>query len=113
MLDFYRTDFQNQVVVDLDYNPQQALFYNLSGQSYSNSFQAEINYELIKRLECALRIVCSMSIHLIIVNYVNVPISHETELFLISLTRPKVNGNLTIQSTGTGQNATQYKLKSC
>lgn len=51
VFDFYRTDFQNQVVVDYDRNPQQINFYNLAGKSYSNSFQTEINYELLKRLE--------------------------------------------------------------
>ena len=50
-LDFYRTDFQNQVIVDLDKNPQQVLFYNLQGRSYSNSAQAEIAYSPIKRLD--------------------------------------------------------------
>lgn len=46
ILDFYRTDFQNQVVVDLFASPQQANFYNLDGKSYANSFQAELNYEI-------------------------------------------------------------------
>lgn len=46
-VDFYRTDFQNQVVVDWE-NPQQISFYNLNGQSFANSFQVEFNYELLK-----------------------------------------------------------------
>ena len=41
--DFYRTYFQNQVVVDWE-NPQRISFYNLEGESYANSFQTEINY---------------------------------------------------------------------
>jgi len=41
--DFYRTDFQNQVVVDLE-NAQEVSFYNLEGDSYANSFQVELNY---------------------------------------------------------------------
>lgn len=45
--DFYRTDFQNQVVVDWE-NPQMISFYNLDGKSYANSFQAELNYEILK-----------------------------------------------------------------
>lgn len=45
-VDFYRTDFQNQAVVDLDYSPQQALFYNLNGKSFANSLQVDLNYEL-------------------------------------------------------------------
>ena len=43
--DFYRTDFQNQVVVDWE-NPQEVNFYNLEGESYANSFQVELNYNL-------------------------------------------------------------------
>ncbi|HLF52221.1 TonB-dependent receptor plug domain-containing protein [Flavobacterium sp.] len=46
--DFYRTDFQNQAVVDLMQSPQQVLFYNLDGKSYANSLQIEFNYELMK-----------------------------------------------------------------
>jgi len=52
--DFYRTDFENQVVIDLDENPQEAHFYNLDGLSFSNSFQAQINYELIRKLDVRL-----------------------------------------------------------
>jgi outer membrane receptor for ferrienterochelin and colicin len=49
-LDFYRTDFQNQAVVDVMNSPQQALFYNLKGKSYANSFQLDFNIEVIKHL---------------------------------------------------------------
>ena len=49
-LDWYRTDFQNQVVVDVMQSPQQALFYNLRGKSFANSFQIEFNYEIVKNL---------------------------------------------------------------
>lgn len=47
--DFYRTSFQNQVVVDWE-NPQEISFYNLDGESYANSFQVEVNYELVSNL---------------------------------------------------------------
>lgn len=47
-LDFYRTDFQNQVVVDVMQNAQQVMFYNLNGVSFANSFQVDFNYEIIK-----------------------------------------------------------------
>ncbi|HIA11009.1 MAG TPA: TonB-dependent receptor [Flavobacteriales bacterium] len=50
-VDFYRTDFQNQIVLDLDQNTQEAWYYNLDGVSYSNSFQATINYELMRKLD--------------------------------------------------------------
>ena len=48
--DFFRTDFQNQVVVDLYQGPQQVVFYNLNGKSFANSLQIEFNYELVKHL---------------------------------------------------------------
>ena len=49
-LDVYRTDFQNQVVVDVMQNAQQVLFYNLQGRSYANSVQLDFNIEPIHRL---------------------------------------------------------------
>jgi outer membrane receptor for ferrienterochelin and colicins len=49
--DFYRTNFQNQVVVDVMKSPQEVVFHNLDGVSFANSFQLEFNYELAKRLE--------------------------------------------------------------
>ncbi len=49
--DFYRTDFTNQIVVDYDRNPQTIVFYNLEGKSYSNSFQTQVDYEVLKRVD--------------------------------------------------------------
>lgn len=49
--EFFRTTFTDQAVVDLDVSPQQAWIYNLSGKSYSNNFQVEASYELVKRLD--------------------------------------------------------------
>ena len=40
----------NQVVVDME-NPREVNFYNLSGKSYSNSFQAELNFIPVKNLD--------------------------------------------------------------
>ena len=50
-LDFFRTDFQNQIVIDVDESPNEVNIYNLDGPSFSNSFQAQVDYELIKRLD--------------------------------------------------------------
>ncbi len=47
-LDIYRTDFQNQAVVDVMQSPQEVLFYNLKGNSYATSFQFDFNLEIIK-----------------------------------------------------------------
>jgi len=46
--DIYRTDFQNQAVIDVMQSPQEVLFYNLKGNSYANSFQFDFNLEIIK-----------------------------------------------------------------
>jgi hypothetical protein len=50
-LDLYRTDFQNQVVVDLDASTQQVNFYNLDGKSFANSLQLDFNITPLTHLE--------------------------------------------------------------
>jgi len=52
--DFFRTDFQDQVVLDLDNSPQKILFYNLDGESYANSLQIQWDFQPVKRLEARL-----------------------------------------------------------
>ena len=49
-IDLYRTDFINQVVVDIDENPQTVMIRNLKGPSFSNTAQIEFGWELRKRL---------------------------------------------------------------
>lgn len=49
-LDFFRNDFQNQVVVDME-QVREVAFYNLSGHSYSNSFQVELHTIPVRKLE--------------------------------------------------------------
>ncbi len=48
-LDIYRTDFESQVVTDVDANTQEVHIYNLKGPSYSNTLQFEFNMEPRKR----------------------------------------------------------------
>ena len=49
LIDFYRTDFKNQVVVDYE-TPTEINFYNLRGDSYANSLQLEFNYNPFNNL---------------------------------------------------------------
>ena len=49
-LDYYKTDFQNQVVVDYE-TPTEVNFYNLDGNSHAHSLQFEFNYTPIDRLD--------------------------------------------------------------
>ncbi|UOY08166.1 TonB-dependent receptor [Muricauda sp. SCSIO 64092] len=49
-IDFYRTDFENQVVVDWE-NPRAVVFSNLEGESYANSLQIELNHEIVPNLD--------------------------------------------------------------
>lgn len=52
--DYYYTYFFNQVVVDLDRNPQEVHFYNLNGISYSHSAQADLDFGITKNLTAKL-----------------------------------------------------------
>lgn len=48
-IDFFRTEFNNKLIVDMDANTNLIKFYNLNGQAYSNSLQFELTFELFKR----------------------------------------------------------------
>ncbi|QDK79357.1 TonB-dependent receptor [Spirosoma sp. KCTC 42546] len=55
VVDYHRTDFQNQLIVDIEH-PGELYFYNLTdsgnkGRSFANSFQAELNVQPAKRFE--------------------------------------------------------------
>lgn len=52
-LDFFRTDFENQVVVDLE-DPDKVRFYNLKGISFSNSLQTEFGISPVKGMDVKL-----------------------------------------------------------
>jgi outer membrane receptor for ferrienterochelin and colicins len=51
--DFYRTNFENQLVADFE-NPGLTYFYNLRGRAFANSFQTELNLTPLRRLEVKL-----------------------------------------------------------
>ncbi len=48
-IDFYRNDFTHQIVVDLE-DARLIKFYNLQGKSYSNSFQTEVSFIPVQKL---------------------------------------------------------------
>jgi outer membrane receptor for ferrienterochelin and colicins len=50
-IDFYRTDFQSQLIIDRDIDVYKIVFENLKGKSFSNSFQVELSLEPYKNLE--------------------------------------------------------------
>ncbi|QDP85152.1 TonB-dependent receptor [Chryseobacterium sp. SNU WT5] len=52
--DFFRTDFQDQVLADLDISPQKLVFYNLAGKSFANSFQTQLDLTPARNLEVRL-----------------------------------------------------------
>lgn len=49
--DYYHTLFENQLIVDRDALENSTIFKNLEGKSYSNSFQTEFSFSVIKNLE--------------------------------------------------------------
>jgi len=42
-LDYFHTEFQNQAIVDLERNSNSVYFYNLSGRSYADAWQADLS----------------------------------------------------------------------
>jgi len=50
-LDYYRTNFQNQIFPDYDTDPTKAIVKNFTGKSVSNGFQTDFFFKLYKRYE--------------------------------------------------------------
>ena len=50
-LDYYRTDFQNQIFPDYDVDPRKIVLQNFEGTSVSNGFQAEFMLQFLKRFD--------------------------------------------------------------
>lgn len=50
-LDYYRTNFQNQIFPDYDTDPTKAFIQNFTGKSVSNGFQTDFFIKLYKRYE--------------------------------------------------------------
>ena len=53
-LDLYRTDFMEQVLVDVDRSPTQVFIYNVDGKSFSNSLLATAQYNVLPGLDVKL-----------------------------------------------------------
>lgn len=51
VIDAYHTRFEQQVVMDMEYEHGSVLFYNLDGRSRSNSLLVSLNYELLEGLD--------------------------------------------------------------
>jgi len=50
-VDLYRTDFAQQILVDVDQSPTEVFFYNVDGTSFSNSLLATMQYNLLPGLD--------------------------------------------------------------
>lgn len=50
-VDYFFTNFANQAVMDWDNNAQQINFFGLRGKSFSHSIQAQVDYQLARRLD--------------------------------------------------------------
>ncbi len=49
--DLFRTNFVNQIVMDMDAEIDAVFFYNLNGESYSNSLISVLSYEILPGLD--------------------------------------------------------------
>lgn len=48
--DYFRTDFNKQVIVDQEYDLSKISIYNLDGRSYTNTYQVDLSVEPTERL---------------------------------------------------------------
>jgi hypothetical protein len=54
VLDLYRTDFQNQLVIDVEQDATRLLLYNVAGPSFANALLLTGSYELLPGLDLKL-----------------------------------------------------------
>jgi outer membrane receptor for ferrienterochelin and colicins len=52
--DAYRTQFTNQIIADIETDHNKALFYNLDGKSYANTFLTMLTVEIVRGLDVKL-----------------------------------------------------------
>ncbi len=98
-LDYYRTDFVNQVVVDYE-NPRRVSVYNLKGKSYANSTQLEINYNPIKPIDLRFAY-----------KFYDVKTQYESGILQKPLTpKHRVFGNISAETQEKGENKSQWKF---
>jgi outer membrane receptor for ferrienterochelin and colicin len=50
-IDFYRTQFSNQIFPDFDSDPLKAFLTNFTGTSISNGFQTEVSFDFFKKVK--------------------------------------------------------------
>lgn len=50
-LDYFRTAFDNQVIVDTERDPQRVYFYNLKGRSFADAWQADLSFTAARGLD--------------------------------------------------------------
>lgn len=50
-VDFYHTNFENQLIIDRDAEVDKIIFRNLKGGSFSNSLQTELSYSISKTVD--------------------------------------------------------------
>jgi outer membrane receptor for ferrienterochelin and colicins len=53
-VDYYFTNFENQVVADYDNNVREITFFALQGRSFSHSLQVQLDYQPIRRFDVRL-----------------------------------------------------------
>jgi len=53
-IDYFFTNFDNQAVVDYDSDVRELNVFGLTGQSFSHSLQAQLDYQLVRRLDLRL-----------------------------------------------------------
>lgn len=54
VVDFFRTDFQNQLIVDAEQDIETLRIYQLDGPSFANSFMVSGNYEILPLIDVKL-----------------------------------------------------------
>jgi outer membrane receptor for ferrienterochelin and colicin len=86
-IDYFRTEFQNQAVVDIERSRYNVYFYNLSGQSYANAWQADLSFAVSR----GFNVFAAFRYNTNTITYSNLGNQYTTEKPLVSNYRGLIN----------------------
>lgn len=123
LADFYHTQFEDQVIVDVDSDVHKVRFYNLDGTSFANNYQVELKFEPVERLDVttAIRfsdVKANINSELQKVPYVNrykglINLSYSTNMNIWQFDfTTQFNGDMRIPSTAANPEEHQRRAKS-
>jgi hypothetical protein len=110
-IDYYVTEFSNQVIVDTYSSADDILIYNLDGDSYSRSFQVSLDYEAFENFDVRI----AYKNDRVVMSYLGVPsqkplVPEHKGLLNLAYNTPKENWRIDFTAQYHGETKLSYAI---